>query len=215
MSIPVLAVDPSLTSTGWATITDLPDGATERDTGTITDRIRQHGRTRKLTDPGRMLYLAAKIRDRARRHEARLVAIEGPSINSRSSSADAIYGLHWHIRSTLWGSGIPYIVVSPATIKMYATGYGLAPKRTGYDRHGHQRRGMVDAALDDLHFRGGEDQCDALWLHALVADALGQGYAPDLASPALRDKRRQAVATVIPLLPRTGVLTSPTTTQEH
>lgn len=205
--IPILAIDPSLTSTGWATITHLHDGATERDTGTITNHITRHGRRTKLTDPARMLYLAAKIRDRAHRHEARLVAIEGPSINSRSSSADAIYGLHWHIRSTLWAAAIPYIVASPATIKLYATGWGDAPKRTGVNHRGQQRTGMVDAALDDLHFRGPEDEADALWLHALVADALGHGYAPDLGDPRARSKRRDAIATVVPLLPREGVLT--------
>lgn len=218
----VLAVDPSLTSTGWATL--LHDSE-RHETGLIHDKVRRHGRTTKLNDPARMLYLAATVRDRARRHEARLVALEGPSMNSRSGSTDRIHGLHWHIRAALWGAGIPYIVVSPSTIKLYATGYGLAPKRTSADRHGHQRAGMLDTCVDDLGYagtrvRGGDqvlsdDVADAVWLHALVADALGQGYAPDLASPALRQKRRDAVATVVPLLPRAGVLTPPpTTTQE-
>lgn len=206
--IPILAVDPSLRSTGWATHVDIGGGITEFDHGLITNKIRRNGRNIELRDPQRMLYLAGKIRDRARRHHARLVAIEGPSIGSNSSSADAIYGLHWHVRSTLWGAGIPYIVVSPSTIKMYATGYGDAPKRTGPNHRGQLRTGMVDAACDDLTYRGdSEDVADAMWLHALVADALGQGYTPDLGDPRSRQKRRDAIATVVPLLPRQGALT--------
>lgn len=204
--IPCLAVDPSLTSTGWAIRTDIGHGITETDVGTITPTIRQGARHIKLQDPQRMLHIAAHIRQRAQRHDTRLVAIEGPSFNSVSSVADRIYGMHWHIRSALWAAQIPYLVVPPSVIKFYATGFGLAPKLTGEVR-GTVRLGMLDAAQDSLGYRGkSEDIADALWLHALTADALGQGYVNDPDDPDHREKRRDAIATVVPLLPPTGVL---------
>lgn len=197
----VLAVDPSLRSTGWATIAQTIDGHDAPRNGLIKIGHRD--------DPRRMRAIASHIIQTAQRYEARLVALEGASHGSTSSSRDRIDGLHWIIRSYLYQFDIPYIVVAPATIKLYATGFGLAPKRTGEVR-GTTRIGMLDAARDDLGFDGlSEDIADATWLHALLLDALGQGYAPDLASPALRAKRRDAIATVVPLLPRNGVLTTP------
>lgn len=206
--IPILAVDPSLTATGWATTTNLPSGGHQHHHGLIQPRTLHNGRWTKLTDPARMLHIAGRTLHLAHQHHALLVAIEGPSFNSRSSSSDTIAGMHWHIRSTLWGAHIPYIVVAPSTIKQYGTGYGHAPKRSENDRHGRHRDGMVDTAREHLNYPGWDDNiADALWLHALTADALGHGYAPPLDDPKATAKRAQAIATVIPHLPKQGVLT--------
>jgi Holliday junction resolvasome RuvABC endonuclease subunit len=205
--IPVLAVDPSLNATGWATITPTPSGGHQHHHGLIRPRTRIGNRWHKLTDPNRMLHTAAHIRNTAQVHAALIVAIEEPAYTRTSSSNDRIYGLHWIIRATLHAANIPYITVPSTTIKAYATGYGHAPKRTSPVR-GTDRDGMVDTARTDLHYPGWDDNiADALWLHALTSDALGHGYAPDLADPKAADKRAAAIAAVIPHLPRNGVLT--------
>lgn len=179
--IPVLAVDPSLRSTGWATLTPTHSGGHHHLYGRIQPRTRHHGRWHTLHGPARLAHIAAHIRHLATHHHAHAVALEGPSYNSKSPSTDEIGGLHWTIRLTLWGAHIPYIVVPPATLKIWATGHGNADKNT-----------MIAAARDLCHYPGNHtDEADAILLHALTADALGQAYA----EPA-HDRRHEALTPV-------------------
>jgi Holliday junction resolvasome RuvABC endonuclease subunit len=201
----VLALDVSIRATGYATIVDLHDGATETVAGLITPTVRRNGRPHKLTGIARLPAIAGQIVTRARRHDARLVAIEGYAYGAQSQAVTKLAELGGVIRTALWGAGIPYIEVASNTIKAYACGNGRADKDA-----------MVAAAQDLYGYRGRDHNiADAMHLHALVADALGQGYAPDLASPAQRTKRRDAIATVVPLLPPQGVLTAPPTEAPH
>lgn len=185
--IPFLAVDPSLTATGWATITPT-DSGDQLTTGTIPKPPKAHAK-----DPARMMWIAGHIRQLARKHAAAFVAIEGESYNSISSSRDHISGLHWMIRSVLWGAGIDYIVVPPATVKIWATGNGGAAT---------DKRAMLAAAHDLTAWRGrSHDEADAILLHAAVADALGLAWTePD------HDRRHEALAPIVAALARTQIL---------
>lgn len=56
-----------------------------------------------------------------------LVILEGFSFGS-TTHAIGLGGIGWMVRAGLWEAGIPYLDVSPSTIKKYATGKGNARK---------------------------------------------------------------------------------------
>lgn len=186
--IGVLAVDLSLRATGYATTVQLASGATDRRCGVIVPTTR--------TDPDRMEEIALAVARHARGAEARMVAFEGIAFAAKSSSTDRIGAMHWFARAAVKKARIPYITVPPSTIKQWATGRGNADKNA-----------MVEAANDRLNWRGTDDNiADALHLHALVMEAMGKGYVDELSWPEGRQRARHAVDTVVPLLPRTGLL---------
>ncbi len=159
-----LSVDPSLRATGWAAITRHHDIDTCHH-GTLTPRTLAAGRWHDLKGPQRLAWIAAHIRRLAQHHHARFVALEGYAF-ARPNQAHQLGELGGVIRTTLWGAHIPYLEVAPKTLKLWAAGTGNADKRA-----------MIAAARDLLGYRGtSHDQADALLLHALVADAMGQAY---------------------------------------
>ena len=92
-----------------------------------------------------------------------LVVIEGFSYGSKGSSTVDIGGMGWIVRVALYEAGIPYEVVSPSTIKIFATGKGTAAKDD-----------VLLAAVRRLDYQGNsKDEADALWLYALAMHALG------------------------------------------
>lgn len=199
----VLAIDPSLRATGWATIAPGPLGDDERHHGTIdTSRIKSPvtGRRRALRGAERLGYVTANIVQLTRRHATQLVALEGYSFSSQHSQAHALGELGGAIRLILHHLKIPYLEVAPKTLKLWATGSGNADK----DR-------MVTAARDLLNYRGhSNDEADALLLHALVADAMGLGYAtPDHA------RTDEALAPVVAALTKIDLLPAPVPTGDH
>jgi Holliday junction resolvasome RuvABC endonuclease subunit len=152
----VAGLDLSLTSTGVATA----DGAI-----TIVPK--------KIGGEARLVWLREEI------HVALgpvdLVVLEGYSFASKFHRAEALGELGGVIRVWLYEHGIPFVVVPPAVLKMYATGKGNAKKDEV----------LVQAVkASGIEFESG-DAADAWWLYAMGMDALG--------SPVVKlaqDKRR-------------------------
>lgn len=88
-----------------------------------------------------------------------LVAMEGFSFGS-VQAAHAVGGLGMTIRLRLYELAIPFIVIPPSSVKVFATGKGSAGKDE-----------MFAAAIRRLGYEGNsKDQCDALWIyHATMA----------------------------------------------
>jgi crossover junction endodeoxyribonuclease RuvC len=152
----ITGLDLSLTSTGFAAIC-----GDKVELVTITPG--------KRTGHERLEYLFDEIRIRT--FDADLVVIEGPSYGSDYGKAHERAGLWWLVAHVLWGARIPYVVVSPAQVKKYATGYGGGPK-SGKDKVlAAVIRRYADVPVD------GNDQADALVLAAMAADHYGDPLA--------------------------------------
>jgi crossover junction endodeoxyribonuclease RuvC len=147
----ILALDPSLTATGWTVGT--PNNGTPH-IGTIT--------TNPPTNEQRLLTIASQIRQLVRHHQPTIVALEDLAYGAKGAGLTALAGLHWTIRCMLHGQHVRPLVVASTAIKKYATGAGNAKKDDVYA-----------AAIRRLNYTGNSrDEADALWLYALVADAL-------------------------------------------
>ena len=159
----VLALDLSITATGIC----LPDGTT----GTIKTNPKDGDRRlHRITD-----VIGSALTD----HGCDLVVIEGPVV--RSSAAVTIGMVHGAVRLRLIDSDTPYVLITPATLKAYATGRGNADKTA-----------MAVAALKRTGCEFGDDnQCDAAWLRWAALDWYGQ---PEFDLPkAQRDRLAKVV----------------------
>lgn len=88
--------------------------------------------------------------------------------------------VHGTVRALLLRRGVPYVVLTPATLKAYATGKGTADK-TAMAMAAYKRSGLEFA--DD-------NQCDAAWLRWAGLDWLGF---PEFPLPAAhRDRLKKA-----------------------
>jgi Holliday junction resolvasome RuvABC endonuclease subunit len=147
----VLTLDLSITATGVC----LPDGATYTITTNAKDGDR---RLQHIVDNiGIALGESSDTRD-----GVDLVAIEGPVV--RSSAAVIIGMVHGAVRLRLLDFNTPYVLITPATLKAYATGKGNADKTA-----------MAIAALKRAGREFADDnQCDAWWLRAAALDWYGQ-----------------------------------------
>lgn len=143
----VSGVDLSLTSTGlsgprgWAPTTVKPGN---------------------LSDPERMVFIRKRVAAVAVRSD--LVVIEDFAYGARGRSVFQIGGLGWIIRAELYDHRVPYVLLSPSTIKGFATGRGDADKYTM--RREAERRLDVECANDD--------EADAVWMRAAGLDAYGR-----------------------------------------
>lgn len=156
----ILALDLSLTCTGVAT----SDGYV----GTWKPKNKGVERLVLLRD--RVLASAASTD---------LVIIEDGVV--RSSAAKVLGELHGVIKVALHEAGRPVVLVSPASVKKYATGRGNADKFA-----------MLAAASARLGYAGeSPDEADALWMLAMALDQHGQ---PLAALPALNRSALAAVA---------------------
>lgn len=106
-----------------------------------------------------------KIRDMVVREasdEVDVAAVEDlPRTVHGSSSTGMVQGV---IRVALRDLGVPYVLVPPATLKMYATGKGSADKAD-------MRMALFQRAGLDVK---DNNQVDAWWLRALVLDLYGE-----------------------------------------
>lgn len=152
----VTGLDLSLTSTGWATVTDAGDITTGRiqSKGTKTATLRD--RRERLAD------LAWKISEAA--SDADLVVVEGPSFGQlRQSGQHDRAGLWWLALDAIW-QVCTVVEVPPASVKKYATGKGNADKDTV----------LLAVARRFPHVDlTGNDEADALILAAMGARHLG------------------------------------------
>lgn len=131
---------------------------------------------------------------------ADLVVIEGYSFGSKFSRGHAAGELGGVVRLGLHRAHVPFAVVPPASLKMYATGKGNARKEE-----------MLQAAFQRLGYTGAEnDEADASWLLQMALAYYRQDGAvdvpqkhqkalrkidwPDLGIPTLGEPKREQVA---------------------
>ncbi len=84
-----------------------------------------------------------------------LVVMEGLAMGAQGNSLLDLAGLQTMIRHELWRAGIPYAMIGPTSLKLYATGHGHADKAA-----------MMAAAyrlLPQVTTRT-HDEADAVWL---------------------------------------------------
>jgi Holliday junction resolvasome RuvABC endonuclease subunit len=157
----VLGLDLSITATGLC----LADGttqtiATQQKTGDARLKTIEHAITQATTDVD-------------------FAVIEDLPTHAKSAGITGM--VHGVARLVLLRYGIPYSVVTPATLKAYATGKGNADKTA-----------MAIAALKRTGREFPDDnQCDAWWLRAAALDHYGQ---PEFTLPqAQRDRLAKVV----------------------
>lgn len=137
----IVAFDLSLTCTGWC------EGPA---VGTLVPP--------KGYDRGeaRLDWIRARVMEKA--DSAHLVAVEGYSFSSQASHAHSLGELGGLIRWNLYVRKIPFVVIPPANLKMFATGKGNAKKQE-----------VFAAAIRSLGYVGSSyDEADARWLWTMA-----------------------------------------------
>lgn len=144
----VLGLDLSITGTGLA-------HTLEGEVCTHTVKTREKDRDRRL------IQIQNEIREHAT--GAELCLIEAPTPRSPSSVVSGM--VQGAARLVLLDLGIPYGTLMPASLKKYATGKGVDPKKIGVAIAALKRAG--------LEFPN-DNECDAFWLWVAANDHLGQ-----------------------------------------
>lgn len=147
MTLKVIGLDLSMTATGIC----LPDGKT------LTVK----------TDPKhgdmRLRQIRNTVADNARLSSADLAVLEEAPPGLKGPAIKAIHMVQGAVRTALLDVGVPYAVVNPSTLKVYATG-----------RKGANKTDMAMAAYKraDREFAD-DNQCDAFWLWLMGLDRFG------------------------------------------
>lgn len=158
----ILALDLSLTATGVA----LPDGTT----ATIATKTKDGDR--------RLLHIAHAIAN-AVAAGIDLAVIEDLPTHAHGAGITGM--VHGAARAVLLEAGVPYVVVTPATLKKYATGKGNADKTA-----------MAIAALKRAGREFANDnEVDAAWLRWAALHHYGQ---PPFPLPAVQVEALAKVA---------------------
>lgn len=176
----VVGLDLSLTATGICTGAVGSPHPAEYSASTVDPGTRP--------DPARMAF----IRDQVLWHtgDARtggavvdLVLVEGFSFASKGNALYQIGGLGWIIRLALTEAKVPWVLVTPSQLKLYATGKGSGK--------GTDKIAMGVAAMERAGVRFEDDnQCDAWWLRLMGLDHYG------VAPLKMPEKNREALAKV-------------------
>ena len=140
----VLGLDTSLTSTGGAKAVGGPLGG---DPWLFRIQSKRKGLPRLDSQ-------LTRIGQAVKECDPDLIVLEGPSLHSSGSYWHENAGLWWHVRRAIWLEGLPCAVVTPATLKKFATGKGNSDK-LAMCLAAAKRFGIYD--LD-------ADSADALWL---------------------------------------------------
>lgn len=165
----ILALDLSITAPGMC----LPDGTT------TTIKTNPKDGDRRLQTIVDQVGLALGEGPDGIGDGVDLVVIEGPVV--RSSAAVTIGMVHGAVRLRLIDFGTPYVLVTPATLKAYATGKGNADKTA-----------MAIAALKRAGREFPDDnQVDAAWLRWAALDWYD---APEFTLPQAQRERLVKVA---------------------
>ena len=142
----ILALDLSITAPGLC----LPDGTTR------TIKTRSADGDRRLQHIVDEIGIALGDRD-----ECDLAVIEDLPTHAKSAGITGM--VHGAARLRLLDFNVPYVLITPATLKAYATGKGNADKTA-----------MAIAALKRAGREFADDnQCDAFWLRAAGLDWYG------------------------------------------
>ncbi|HNB58717.1 MAG TPA: hypothetical protein PK308_00290 [Phycisphaerales bacterium] len=137
----LLALDLSLTGTGWAT-----NGTHGAFSGVFG--------AEDLTGLERIASLRDDCLRLAWKHGPDLVVIEGLVATRFGNASLDLAGLGWAVRLGLHAAGIPYVDVAPTSLKKFATGKGNATKIE-----------VLKEAWKRLGYEGTDDnEADALWL---------------------------------------------------
>jgi hypothetical protein len=157
--IRVLGLDLSLTATGVAGI---GWAETLRYGGTLRTCERKDPRIVTEFNHKRRRYYYVELRERYLRG-VQLAVIEGLGLGQHNTGTAELAGQNYQIRDLLWSHGIPYAIVSPTALKLYATGKGNADKAA------------VTAAVRAYWpaFDGDDNAADAAVLAAMGAHHLG------------------------------------------
>ena len=158
----VVGLDVSLTSTGLCVI----DGSTirvRRVPSKPGPDLSLAGRSRRLRGVVQQIWPYVIGAD--------LVAIEGPAYGSKTGSMHDRSGLWWLLAARLTGHGVRVVEITPASLKMYATGSGTADK----DRV----LAAVIRRYPQVEIMG-NDEADALVLAAIARRWLGDPLEPSL-----------------------------------
>ena len=147
----VLGIDPSLTGTGLALLSE---------GGPVLATLRPG----KLRDHERMQWVLHELSDFIKPVVPDLVVIEGPSFGSTTGRPHERAGLWWMITRRLWLNSIPYAVMPPKTRALYATGNGNADKNLVIE--------CMCARFPSVDIRD-DNQADALAMAVAGADHLG------------------------------------------
>jgi len=139
----VVGLDLSITATGIAGIAGV----------TYTVQTRLKGDHRLLAIRKAVADLTA---------DCDLAAIEDLPTHAHGAGVTGM--VHGVVRELLLARGVPYVLITPAGVKKYATGKGSCGKPE-----------MAVAAFKRAGVEFGDDnQCDAWWLRAMTLDHLGQ-----------------------------------------
>lgn len=149
MKLHVVGLDLSITATGIA-----------RSDGTLTTVD-----TKKATGDQRLLVIERHVNEAIgvwhEHPKPHLAVIEDLPTHAHSAGITGM--VHGVVRVALMRSGVPYVLIPPASLKKYATGKGNATKPD-------MRMSLYQRADIDLR---DDNQVDALWLRYMGLDALG------------------------------------------
>ncbi len=181
----VLGIDPSLTCCGLA-----GDGWT----ATIPTRAKRARESRTDFVHARMRLILDRIRDFL--DGVDLAVIEGLAMSPTMDKARTLAWLNWQVRDLCWSRGVPYAVVSPSGLKLYAVGKG---RRTTAQVETDTAAGVSvkDPVLETVRgwfdwFDGdSSDAADAAVLYAMGRDWLGS---PVVSVPAAQRAALDGVA---------------------
>jgi Holliday junction resolvasome RuvABC endonuclease subunit len=145
----VVGLDLSMTATGiaWA------DGTTY----TVAT---------KATGDRRLVAIQDEVARAVDGYHIDLVVIEDLPTHAKAAGITGM--VHGAVRAQLLRLDVPYALVTPASLKKYATGRGNA---------GNPDMAVAAFKRGDREFRD-DNQCDAWWLRAAGLDHLGQPVAP-------------------------------------
>lgn len=163
----VLALDLSLTSTGYAVS---GDGHITR-TGTLTSS--GHKGDSLVTRWERLNALGAGVMGLYAGHAPDLVVVEAPSFGSKTGAQHDRSGLWWLIVNRLLAEG-PVAQVPPSSRAKYATGKGNASKDAVLTAVVRRYQHLVEADIDS------NDVADAIALAAMGSRHLGEAVEPSL-----------------------------------
>jgi Holliday junction resolvasome RuvABC endonuclease subunit len=135
---PILGLDLGLANSGWSMyypgitlnipgmITGMQGGSISPESGNPSDPFTEMRRIKTILGKIRGLIIGECAPKPLTR--AGLVVIEGFSFGSMNTQAHKIGGLGYLVRYMVWRHEIPYLIVSPAEVKKFATGKSKAEK---------------------------------------------------------------------------------------